>query len=299
MPVYSMTGFATVACDYVSPEIGRFSATLTIRSLNGRFFEAQCRMPSPFARVEQGMIQRCKEQLRRGTITITVNVHTPGVLKGSVVPAIETARRYVAALHTLQTELGLSGTVSLADLLAFPDLFETVEPVEYDALSDYLLTRLDSAVADLLAVRMREGAALEKEMRTLMDLIVQAIDELAPLADRITAERRERFVAEIQTALDHTATDIQDAHINALSANIPAIDTREEIVRLRAHHAHLLHTLADAEIQKGKKLEFILQEMLREINTLGAKLLDAAAMQPILLIKTKLEQAREQVQNIV
>lgn len=299
MPVYSMTGFASVPCTFESKALGHFAATLTIKSLNGRFFEANCRIPLQCARIEQPMMQRAKELLRRGSVTIMLQVHTAAVLKGAVVPALATARQYVQALRSLQDDLQVSGTLSVSDLVHIPDLFETIELEGYDELSHYLLARVDDALRDLLVARMREGATLEHELMMIMDAIAQAIDELSPLADRITAERRERFLQEIRSSIEAASAEVQEAHVHALYANVPAIDTREEIVRLRSHHANFLHTLGDAEPQKGKKLEFILQELLREINTLSAKLLDAAAINPILTIKTKLEHAREQVQNIV
>jgi uncharacterized protein (TIGR00255 family) len=296
--LYSMTGFATTHLEWhVHGKL--IPITISIKSLNSRFFETICRMPHVLAPLEQTIVQRCKKALKRGNITITVHIGSTCALYTLAIPTSETLTKYVQALRAIKEECHLAGDVTLGDLIRLPQLFESVEIPLPEALTVSFLEALDTLLHEVLTHRQREGTALYQDLVAAMHTIYDCIQEIEPRAQVISQERRERFLEVVAQSLATASPDLKQQHIQALYQQVPSIDVHEEIVRIRAHHQEFLKTLDDTDVQKGKKLDFILQELFREINTLGAKLADARSIGSILTIKTKLEQAREQVQNIV
>lgn len=296
--VQSMTGFATSHSEWRINK-NTVPITITIRSLNGRFFETTCRMPHILASLEQAIVQHCKAALKRGNITVTIHFGSTCALRSIVIPPADIMEQYVASLRTLKTSCKLAGEVTLEELMNLPHLFEAVEEPLPEALAAHITGQIDKLVGEVLASRQREGAALHKDLTTAMTTIRTCIEEVAPRAEIISQERRERFLADITASLETASPELKQHHVQALYQQINTIDTHEEIVRFRTHLEVFLQTLNDTDVHKGKKLDFTLQELFREINTLSAKLADAASITPVLTIKTKLEQAREQVQNIV
>lgn len=297
--VQSMTGFATAQLEWRLNSAAIVPITLTIKVLNSRFLETMFRMPHALASLEQPMVQGCKTAFKRGSVTVTAHLGSALALRSVVMPSLEMVQEQVRALRTLSKGCNIDQDVTLSDLIQLPHLFETVEEPLSNDFSAYLIKQFDLLIIEVIAARKREGDHLKRDLISLMHDIGVALEELAPRAEIISRERRERFLGNISGAIAAATTDVQQQHIQALYQNIHTIDMHEEIIRFRAHHQTFIATLEDADIQKGKKLDFILQELFREINTLNAKLADVQSIVAVLTIKTKLEQAREQVQNVV
>lgn len=298
--VQSMTGFATAQLEWqASGNAAAIPITITIRALNSRFFEATFRMPHALAAIEQPMAQRCKSACKRGSITVTIHIGSSFAARTVLMPSIDNAQRHAAELRAIKNACNIVPDITLGDLMRLPHLFEAVEEPLHDDFMRYLLERFEKLLEDVIVARKREGDHIKRDLIILMDTINTCLEELAPRAEIISRERRERFLESITRAISVASSDTQQQHVQALYQHMHTIDTHEEIVRFRAHHQSFLATLEDSDIQKGKKLDFILQELFREINTISSKLADVKAITPILTIKTKLEQAREQVQNVV
>lgn len=297
--VQSMTGFATSPLEWHVNAATAVPITMTIKVLNSRFFETNFRVPHIVASIEQVMAQRCKSALRRGSVTITVHLGSSFALRTLVMPSLETVQQHVAALRAIKNACNITDDVTLRDLMLLPHVFEAIEEPLGDDFAAYLTEQFERLLDDVVIARKREGEHLKRDLVVLMDAIGTSLEELAPRAEVISRERRERFLETIAASIAAASSETQQQHVQALYQHMHTIDTHEEIIRFRAHHQTFLATLEDGDIQKGKKLDFILQELFREINTLSAKLADVKSIDPVLTIKTKLEQAREQVQNIV
>lgn len=294
-----MTGFATAQCSSAQASGAVIQATVTIRTLNSKFFEASCKLPYALAPLEQAMMSRCKEAFKRGSVTITVHVTNPTALRVPSIPPAALVAHYVDALKTIQREHGLTGSITIADIIAIPHLFEVMdEPVDKKAQEE-IMKAVDGLITTVLAMRLEEGAALQRDLEQRMEVITQEVERIAPRAEAVAQERTERLLQAISATLLEMPDELREMHIQSLYGNVHTIEVHEEIVRMRAHIAQFKATLADGESLKGKKLDFILQELFREINTVASKLADFHSMHAIITVKSELERAREQVQNIV
>jgi uncharacterized protein (TIGR00255 family) len=297
--VQSMTGFATSQLEWQLNVATSVPITMTIKVLNSRFFETNFRMPHVLASLEQVMAQRCKMALKRGSVTVTVHLGSTLALRTLVMPSLDVIQQHVNGLRIMKDACKIAQDVTLSDLIQLPHLFETIEEPLSNVFADYLTCQFEQLLTEVVIARKREGEHLRRDLVLLMDTIGVYIEELAPRAELISRERRDRFMHSIAASIAVASSDVQQQHIQALYQHLHTIDTHEEIIRLRAHHQTFLATLEDVDMQKGKKLDFILQELFREINTLSAKLADVKSIEPVLTIKTRLEQAREQIQNVV
>lgn len=297
--VYSMTGFASAHCEFTQPSGTVVQATITIKTLNSRFFETTCKIPHALAALEQPMTQRCKEALKRGSATIIIYVSNPSLLRAPAAPSMHLVKSYVDALRDIQAACQLPGEVTIANLINMPNLFETSDEPLSTELQTQILTEVDKLIATVVAMRAEEGRALQRDLEGRMQTIAEEVERIAPRAEVIAQERTQRLLQIIATTLAEAPSELRDMHIQSIYNNVHTMETHEEIVRLRAHLAQFHATLNEDQPLKGKKLDFILQELFREINTVTSKLADTASMGSTLTIKTELERAREQVQNIV
>jgi len=291
-----MTGFATKTISLHTPTTS-VPATLTLKSLNSRFIEVTCKLPYAFGHLETDIIKKCKV-LSRGSLFFTVNLTSSAALKTAVLPSLPLAEGYLAAINTIQKKLNIPGTIEIADFLALP-LFETAEDPSIAENANQILTTVDELIELLKTARALEGTALQADLEQRMAIVHNNMQEIEPRILQINEQRKEHFVKEISAAITTAPADLKDLHLQALYKNLENIDVHEEIVRFKNHLTNFSKTLHDTTEQKGKKLDFILQELFREINTLNAKLPDVLTSNPIMSIKVELEKAREQVQNIV
>lgn len=297
--IQSMTGFATRTISLSLTSGNETTATLTLKTVNGRFFDINCKVPYALAAIEPLITQRCRALLQRGSVIFSLQLSHPLALKTIVTPAYELAAAYVEALHSVQQRLNLPGEITIKDLAQFPHFLETVDIPVPETTIAAIMHACEALIHDLMAMRTREGEALTYDLCSNITAIESYIAQLVPRAELVTKERTEYLLQQIRDVLATAPEEVRAAHLQALYENIEKVEVNEELVRLKAHVAALYQTLGSSEVVKGKKIDFILQEMFREINTLGAKLTDAASLEPIINIKTCLERMREQGQNIV
>lgn len=296
--VQSMTGFASTTITLTTPTT-TIPATLTIKTLNNRFIDITCKLPYQLAHLEPEMLKRTKKVLHRGSVFCSLYITNAQALKTDVFPSIALAEGYAKAITALQSKLNLPGTVTIADFITLPNLFETVEETSLTENSDTVLKALDTLLQSIVAARELEGQALQKDLENRIAIINQNITLIEPRAQIVSEERKEHLLQEITKAFEKLPAEQRERELHTLYNSIERIDVNEEIVRFKNHVETFLKTLHDSQEQKGKKLDFILQEMFREINTLNAKLPDIVSSQPLISIKVELEKAREQVLNIV
>jgi uncharacterized protein (TIGR00255 family) len=295
--IKSMTGFAAVAC-----EDDRATMAVTIRSLNHRYLDLQLRVPQSLAAIEGDVRSLVGRRVSRGRVELSLSVQlrrVPGV-------DVEFNEEFGRALETaiaLAREQGLvTGALTPGDLLRLPQALTIRErPNAADEAAQLELSlrareTVDQALVELDVMRVREGDHLRVDLDARRTLVADLVERVAVAADegRAAMERRlaER-VRELRTELQADETAVAQEIVRAASRS----DISEEVSRFRAHVSHWV-TLADSAEPCGRKLDFLLQEMNREVNTMGSKADGLRVSELIIAAKAELEKMREQVQNV-
>ena len=279
--IKSMTGYGRA----VETVMGR-EFTVELRAVNNRYLDCTVKLPRSLNFAEDGVKQRVKAAVARGKVDVFISA---GAAAGDLVqvslnrPVLE---GYLQAMRTMVEDYGVRDDISAAALSRLPEVFLVEKPREdEDQLLSALLQVVDKALAAFDAMRRAEGAAMEADLRSRRQRILDLV-----------ADYRARLEAKMQEVLERTAVDesriLQEA---AIFADKVAVD--EETVRLRSHLAQMETMLASGGAV-GRKLDFLLQEMNREANTIGSKCTDLRLAQVVVEIKGELEKIREQIQNI-
>ena len=286
----SMTGFGAAEGVVAG---GRLR--LEVRTVNHRHLNVQLKVPSELAELEQELRERLRAHLARGHVTVTGRWLEEPPEAASVTVDRARAAAVVSALRAAGKDLGLSGDVDLALLARLPDVLR-VAHAEVTPDPGAVLDVLDRAAGACVASREREGEALASELRSriaALGALRSRIAERAP--ERVLAER-DRLARAVQELAGGVAVDpARLAQEIAIMAD--RLDITEELVRFGTH-LEALGRLLDGDGSVGRETGFILQELLREANTMGSKADDAGVAQAVIAVKTELEKLREQVENL-
>ena len=267
-----------------------------IRSVNHKYCEVSLRLPKWLTHFEASVRALLQKRILRGKLSVAVTWNGDGGAS-SLALAEDVADRYVALLKALKTRYNLADEIDLKTLVSFPDLLSPEKPLANDEANWKLIEEsVTKAIDDVVSMKEAEGASLKEELRTraagLLDR-VRAVEERAPLR---VQEARDKMRARLEELLE--GDEIPEERL-ALEVVIFAdkLDCTEECVRLRAHVKQFLSLLESDELA-GRKLNFLLQEMNREANTMGAKALDVEVVNHVVDVKDEIEKLREQVQNV-
>lgn len=295
----SMTGFSTITLHRGNAKYP-FSLTLTLRSLNSHYLEASCKLPFALQQLENECVKRIKENLIRGTVTLSVYVTNPSALKSSVNPSMPVIEGYVGAIKTIQDKFSLPGTVTINDVIGLPNTFEMSEQPLDEQTSAEFIQALDTLIQSMLENRMQEGAQLEKDITRRLVTLAELMQSIEALSGEVAKHRKEELLKTLKSLGDFDINATTDQQLQLIQHQIDRLDITEEIVRFKTHLANAQKTIADTStIEKGKRMDFILQEMFREVNTVAAKCGDARISTNTISMKVELEKIREQLQNIV
>ncbi|MCD4690036.1 YicC family protein [bacterium] len=268
-----------------------------VRSVNQRFLDIQVKAPRLFLRIEDRIRRHIESRLHRGRVTVYMEWRDESEGAALAVNRVA-AGRLVDELKTLSGELGVSGEIDMAILTRFPHLFEQADdaPVA-DALWTIVEPVLETATAGLVAMREEEGRQLGEEFvgrLKIIESLVAAIEQDAPRA----AEAMKTRMSERITAFIGDGIEVDQARLaQELASSAERADFTEEIVRLKVHIEHSNSTLS-GDGPSGKRLNFLVQEMHREANTIGSKNVDLDVATSVLSLKEEIEKLREQVQNV-
>ncbi len=267
-----------------------------IRSVNHKFCEVKARLPRELAALETELVRQVKDRLARGGIDFTLRRSSA---RGALAPRVdaELAAAYARAFEEVRARLGLAGPVSLSEVLAAEGVVTLEErAVDLDAARAAAAGAIATALDALLAMREREGEALARDLESRLVSVEGLAARLAALSPRSVEDYRARLherVAELSRGLapdpQRLATEV------ALFAD--RTDVTEEITRLASHVAQMRGLLASGE-PVGRKMDFLVQEMHREANTVGSKSQSAEAAAAVVALKAEIERMREQVQNV-
>ena len=289
----SMTGFGKRESLCQGTMVG-----VEIRSVNHRFCEMMMRLPKPLSHMELGLKEQVKRICERGRIELTVTMNGGGSGANKTVQVDRAmASRYVQGLRDLQREFKLSGTVDVNVVAGFRDLFFTSE--ESAVIKDVpkvVEGLVQRALTDLEKMRKKEGTALQKDLLQRVQIVegrLQVIQQRIPLALQVSADRLKARVAKL---LEGERVN-EDRIAQEIAMLAERSDVTEELTRLKSHVAQF-HSALKSKDPVGKRLDFLLQEMGREVNTIGSKASDSEISAQVVDLKSELEKIREQVQNI-
>ena len=296
----SMTGFGTG--DATLPE-GRVVAE--IRSVNQRFLDVRARVPRELGDLSLFAEQVARERLRRGRVELVL--HGEGPLVPAAVLDKARARDAFRALSEIRDELAPGAELPLSLLAAVPDLFGAPSGAELARVRAAVKLAIERAIESMSAMCVHEGQALAEDLRTrsahTRSLVAEVVAREAVARDgakKRLRERVERLLAELESnPIQHPSGATPAARFDTeVTLLVERSDFTEEITRLGSHLDQFASLLGDQAEPVGRRLDFLLQEMLREANTLGAKAQDAELSHLVVSIKVELERLREQVQNI-
>jgi uncharacterized protein (TIGR00255 family) len=289
--ISSMTGFG--AADGL---VGSSRASVEIRTVNHRFFNPSLKIPSAFSRWEGEIREVLRQKIARGHVTIIARIDRDEATS----PVIDETRlaHYLTALKALQKKHKLAGELDLATLLRLPDVIAAPSDEVDQKAGDALVKIVALAADNLVAMRRTEGAQLSHFLLERIDTVetrLAQIEKRAPLRLKEQHERLKRTVSEL---IGGSGVDPQRlAQEVAILAD--RLDVAEELDRFRSHLSAFRDTVRSKTGDPvGKRLGFLLQEMVREANTIGSKANDAPILQDVITIKEELERIREQVENL-
>lgn len=289
-----MTGFGAADGD-----VGGGHVSVEVRSVNHRFFNPSIKLPGVLSRWETDVREALRRGVSRGHITLFARFERDETAAEAT--PVDEARfgAYVRQLRELQSRFGLADTLDAATVLRMPDVFAPTAredlPPEAGA---QLVSIVDRAVAALLDMRTVEGARLAEYLDARLAIIEDALSRIAVRAPERVSEQRERLRSAVRELTDGAAPD-EGRLAQEIAILADRLDVAEELSRFRAHIAAFRSALAAPQSDGvGKRLGFLLQEMLREANTTGSKGNDAAIVSDVLLVKEELERMREQVENL-
>ncbi len=290
--IKSMTGYGRACKSFDSREI-----TVEVRSVNNRYLDCNVKLPRMFSYAEDRIKQLVKEHVTRGKVDVYLTVSYANGEEVKITLNRPVLEGYLQAMRTIQSDYDVRDDISVSTLTRLPDVFSMEKPeMDEEARAKELLETAQAALEQYDAMRAVEGAAMERDLlnrrKTILDLVAK-VEARSPVT---VAEYRARLSAKMQEVL--SATTIDESRIlteAAVFADKIAVD--EETVRLRSH-LDQLQSMLETGGPIGRKLDFLLQEMNREANTIGSKGNDLEQARTVVEIKAELEKIREQIQNI-
>ncbi len=288
--IKSMTGYGR------GENIGKYHWIVEIRSVNHRFLDIFVRLPKPWLFLEEKVKNYIKGKIVRGRIDVFINLYNENVPVNIKIDKT-LVNNYYKKLIELKDEIGFEGPISLSLLSLMPNIFNVEEefPTEQE-LWDTLVPPIDDALENLFKMREKEGENLWKYLYKRLEIIKNRTQLIEERAKVVPAEYRKKLMFNLEQLCSDISLDQQRIEMEvALFAEKACIT--EEIVRLNSH-LDQMKELVNSEEAVGRKMDFIAQEMFREVNTIAAKSLDCGISKEVIEIKSELEKIREQIQNI-
>jgi len=293
-----MTGFASKTFILELDPETKINVTINIKALNSRFFETSCKLPYTLNQREHDFIKILKDTLHRGHIYLIIHMSNQNLLKESIEPAMPVIEGYIKAVNKIKKQFSLEDNLSLHDLLQLPAVFSIEEKTIDEKAAKCIFDVVQELTQEVVQARKQEGAALQEDLEQRIAIMQKEIDTIEKAAKALV-EKYKTILNQELTSLEESDQEAADIRREILYATLDKIDIHEEIIRFKSHLANLLSLLKTPTIEKGKRIDFTLQELGREINTIAAKCSDVTISSLAINIKVELEKAREQAQNIL
>lgn len=291
--IKSMTGFGRSQVD----ENG-YIISCEIKGVNHRYFDPHIRISRRYGSLEEKIKEEIKKTVNRGRIEISINIEKTDEKPRNIKVDKDLAMAYYSSLKDLAKKLSISADIKLIDIFRLPDVYN-LEDIEEDLEITWQVLQkcLSIACESLLEMRINEGRNLMADMLARNDFILAEVDKLEQRSPQVAKEYQEKLRNRITEMIGQEKVDeariLQEAAIFADRASIT-----EEIVRLKSHIKQFNNVLNNGDDAVGRKCDFLVQEMFREINTVASKANDIEMSQVVVGVKAELEKIREQLQNI-
>jgi uncharacterized protein (TIGR00255 family) len=294
--IHSMTGFGRAS----GALSARYFATITSKSVNHRYLEVSVRLPEYLWDMESPLRALTSEMFSRGKLDLSVRIQRTQQPDFNVRINTQIADAVVPRLKAIAEELGLGSSLTGSDLMRVPDLLQ-VEPVDAEITEgekEALTALVRSTYSQMQSMRSKEGEALRADIAGRLDAIASMREQLAALRDEVRGELLASFQQRVQEIAAAAGVEVAQERIaQEVVMMVEKGDIAEELMRL-GHHVEQIRLAMDGREAAGKKLDFLSQEMIREINTMGSKSRSAGIRTLVVELKTEVERIREQVQNV-
>lgn len=280
--------------------VGEKSITVEIKSVNNRYFDCSVRISRNYSFLEEKIKPYLQAHgVSRGKLDVQITIEPLGSSEVSIALNEDYAKSYIAALRELKDKFSLGGEIDVMSVARDRDVF-TVRRAKEDEEKDFeeLCVVLDSAISKFIAAREAEGKNIESDIRSKIELIREKVCKIEEHSLEDIASYRQHLEERLRQALSDNKISADESRILtecAIFADRVAVD--EEIVRLRSHFSAFEEIIASSE-PSGRKLDFLMQEMNREINTVGSKCSNSSIAHTVVDVKCELEKIREQIQNV-
>ena len=291
--ITSMTGFGRGE----SSSTG-FSVTVEIKTLNSRYLDISVRTPQSLHDKELVLKEIIQTKLSRGKVSLNVNVEKTASKQTDIKLNRELVEGYKDILNQLKEAAGITEPIELSDILQFNNVFETKkeDPKDIEIIWECTIKALTNALENLNKMRKKEGTELKTDLVNQINGIADMLETVNGLSEQRAPEVRERLHTRIKKMVSEDIFDPERMEME-VALLVDKMDINEEVIRLQSHLKFFIEALETGE-PVGRKLNFLCQEMNRELNTIGSKANDSKVAHHIVFGKEKLEQIREQVQNI-
>lgn len=289
--VISMTGFGRSKI-----EVDSFSVNVEVKTVNHRFCEINIRMPKQLLIMEDKIKKKLNQYIRRGRVEVYVSLEGEGAVTRRLQVDWKLLDEYWQFLEQIRHKYNVEGEISLQDLVNRSELLHIEESeVENKELEDMVLKAVEEAVTLLKQMRLAEGEALKNDLLASLMKIESNLDELQVYSPQVVHSYKERLTKRMMEFVNGHIDETRILTEAAIFAD--KVDINEELTRLRSHIRQFIQTLGE-NVPIGRKLDFLVQEMNREANTIGSKANDSNIAKKTVEIKSLLEKVKEQVQNI-
>ncbi|NLV20530.1 MAG: YicC family protein [Syntrophomonadaceae bacterium] len=291
--IKSMTGFGRSQLN----ENG-YAISCEMKGVNHRYFDPHIRMPRRYGLLEDKVKEEMKKHIQRGRIELSINIEKTGESTRNIKVDKELAMAYYNSLKDLAKNLDMHANFSLIDIFRLPDVFSLEEAEEDLEITWQTLQKsLAEAIDGLMDMRIREGRNLLTDLLARTDFILNEVSTLEKRAPLLEQEYEEKLRTKIKEMIPQDTVD-ENRILQEVAIFADRVSITEEIVRLQSHIQQLNETLMNSEEAIGRKSDFLVQEMFREINTVASKANDIEIGQIVIRVKAELEKIREQIQNI-
>jgi uncharacterized protein (TIGR00255 family) len=290
--ITSMTGFGRRQSPWQDGTV-----TIEVKSVNHRFLETGIRLPKSMSALEDTFKKAIQQHCTRGRVDLTVSLQGERGSTRSLQLDAELAKQYHQALRTLQRTLKLGGSIDIGLVAGFRDIVGlSDQPADEPKLAKLVEKLGLQAVQDLAKMRRKEGALLARDILERLETLRRWKEAVSGRAPSVSREAFDRMKTRVEKLLGEAIPDLPRLH-QELAVYADRSDITEELVRLDAHMVQFEQTVQSSE-SVGKTLDFLVQEMGREVNTIGSKANDAAITASVVNMKAELERIREQIQNV-
>lgn len=288
----SMTGYGRSEA-----VVGSKKITVEIKSVNHRFSDYNIKVPRQYSYLEEYVRKMISESVSRGKIDVYINIETQGEADKIITVNKELAGNYISAMRELCTEYGLKDDLTLSSLVSFSDIFSSeLKRDDEDELWKNVSSVIQPALEAFISMRKREGSRIEEDLAARVEYMTELVKEIDRRSPETVKEYQEKLYAKIHELLDEQSID-ESRILTETAIFADKVAVNEETVRLFSHFDEFKEIINSGE-PAGRRLDFLIQEINREVNTIGSKASDLDIAKTVVTLKGEVEKLREQVQNI-